>query len=61
MESLFWICNVLCKTRKQQEQNPPLENWGGVSGRRARGFTVNQPTEIPRKLGEEISKVLVRL
>lgn len=49
------------KTRKQQEQNSPLENWGGVSGRRARGLAVNQPTEIPRKPGEEINQVLVSI
>lgn len=52
---------LLYRTRKQEEQNPPLENWGGVSGGRARGIAVNQPIEIVRKPEEEMSKVFVSI
>ena len=59
MESLLDM--LLEKTKKEQTQNPPLKSGGGMSGRRARVLEVNQPTLIPRKTVEEISKVLVSI
>lgn len=51
---------LLEKTRKEQTQNP-LKSGGGMGGRRARVLEVNQPTLIPRKTVEEISKVPVTI
>lgn len=31
--TIYFLDMLLCKTRKQQQQNSPLKNWGGVGGR----------------------------